>query len=562
MGRPLLVITLLLVILAGCDTPFDPRPVKPNPTPVPPSPTRQPRPNGGTLTLRLTADPGNLNPWLSGRDASAQSVGSLIFSGLTKLDNHLQPQPDLATSWDVSDDGTSLTFHLREGVLWHDGQPFTAQDVVWSYQTLARLPASTPAMLHIQDTVLGVEAVEPVSSTVRFTLKRRYSPILADFSMPVLPSHILSGTTPDKLTTSPFNGSPVGTGPFAYDTRQVGQSVTLKANEKYYAGRPSIDRVAFLVAPDERVAAEALAGGTLLLGQVAPDTAEKLVTGTYTGTKGSLRGGAYDEPGYDYVAFNLRATSPFSDTRLRKAWALAIDKPGLVFGATGGKGDPVWTDVPRASWAYNASAPQLGGNPDMARGLLSEAGWTDTNGDGVVDKGGKPLEVTLYVRADDATRRKAAELMSEQLAKVGMHVKVQAADFNTSMLARLSPNTNPPFDFDVMVLGWDRLSLDPDPFALFHSSQIPTQAAPGLLNFTGFSAPEYDSQVIEGRSAYDFARRKEIYARTQEIIADQLPYYFLWAQKFGVVASTKLKGDIDFGSPRYLWNADSWWIEP
>ncbi len=565
------MLALLITILAGCDTPQPPVPTNASPT-LPATPTHPPRPRGGTLTVRLTSDVGSFNPWLSGRDASAQTVAGLVFSGLTRLDNHLQPQPDLASSWEVSEDGTSITFHLRQNVQWHDNKPFTAQDVVWSYNTLARLPADTPTLLHIQDSVVSVKAVDPVTYTVRFNLKRRYSPIMADLSMPILPSHILSNTTPDKLAASPFNSAPVGTGPFAYESRQLGQLITLKSNPKYYTEQPAIDRVAFLVAPDDKVAEGAVKNNLLMLAQLPPDAAERLVkvTGGTTApsaTKGTtdsnnaIKGGFYDEPGFDFIAFNLRPTHVFSDTRLRKAFAWALDKPGLVFAATGSNNDPVWSDVPKASWAYNPNVPQFGGDPDKARSLLSEAGWHDTDGDGIVDKDSKPLEVTLYVRVNDPVRRKAADLIADEEAKVGIRVNVEVADFNTALLARISPNSNPPFDFDAMMLGWTRLGRDPDPFALFHSSQAPTQAEPSLLNFTGFSAPEYDSLVINARSTYDYAARTKIYARTQEIVAGELPYYFLWAQKFGIVASPKLHGDIDFTSPRYLWNVDQWWIK-
>jgi peptide/nickel transport system substrate-binding protein len=555
--RSILVLTVLALTWSGCD--FSPEPVRvtPRPTssPVPPTATRPPQRTGGTLTIRLAADAGSLNPWLSGRDQSAQSVAGLVFGGLTRLDNHLQPQPDLAESWDVSEDGTALTFHLRQGVEWHDGRPFTAEDVVWSYRTLARLRADTPALLHIQETVSAVEAVEPLSYTVRFSLKRRYSPLLADLAMPVLPSHILSGTEPDTLAEAPFNQKPVGTGPFAFQERQPNQSITLKSNERYYGGQPSIDRVAFLVAPDDKVAEDALKSGSLMIGQFPPEVAERLV-----GAGGGIRGGSYNEQGYDFVAFNLRPPRPFSDTRLRKAWAWALDKPGLVFAATGGSSDPVYSDVSKASWAYNPVVPQYGGNPEEARKLLSEAGWVDTNGDGIVEKDGKALEVSLYVRSDSPVRRKAADSMAEQLGRAGIRVKVEPADFGSALLGRISANAHPAFDFDVVMLGWTRSGVDPDPFALFHSSQIPTPASPGLLNFTGFSAPEYDALVIEGRSTYDYGRRKEIYGRTQEIVADQIPYYFLWAQKFGVAAGSKLQGEIDFASPRFLWNVEQWWI--
>jgi peptide/nickel transport system substrate-binding protein len=140
-------------------------------------------------------------------------------------------------------------------------------------------------------------------------------------------------------------------------------------------------------------------------------------------------------------------------------------------------------------------------------------------------------------------------------------LKVQPADFDTSIRAHISPNAQPPFDFDAVILGWTRTTVDPDSFALFHSSQIPTQASPGLLNIPGFQAPEFDSLSIQGRSTYDYGQRHDMYARVQAIVADQLPYYFLWAQKFGVVAGPKLQGDIDFSSPEYLWNINAWWVQ-
>lgn len=552
----LLVLALLVMLLVGCDTAQPPVQTKPDPSLPPATPTHPPRPRGGTLTIRLASDVASFNPWLSARDAAAQSVTGLIFNGLTRLDNHLQPQPDLASRWEVSDDGTSITFHLRQDVQWHDNKPFTAQDVVWSYNTLAKLSADTPTLLHIQDTVTSVQAVDPVTYTVRFNLKRRYSPIIFDLSMPILPSHILSNTTADKLVASPFNNSPIGTGPFIYESRQLGQQVTLKSNPKYYTEQPAIDRVAFLVAPDDKVAENAVKNGILILAQLPPDVAESLVKGG-SGIKGSF----YDEPGFDFIAFNLRPPHIFSDTRLRKAFAAAIDKQGLIYAATGSNNDPIWSDVPKASWAYNPNVTELGGDPSKARSLIAEAGWLDADGDGVANKDGKPLEVTLYVRVNDPVRRKAADMIATEEAKIGIRVNVEVADFNTALLARISPNSNPPFDFDAMMLGWTRLGLDPDPFALFHSSQIPTQAQPSLLNFTGFSAQEYDSLVLDARSTYDYAARKEIYIRTQEIVAGELPYYFLWAQKFGVVASPKLHGDIDLTSPRYLWNVDQWWIK-
>jgi peptide/nickel transport system substrate-binding protein len=556
--RPLLLLVLILaLLLAGCDSPPAPTPNVPQPTPTPPrpTPTVPDRPRTGTITVRLAADVQSLNPWFGGFDLNTQQVGSVIFSGLTRLDNHLQPQPDLAQNWDISPDGTELTFHLRQDVRWHDGQPFTADDVVWSYNMLKRISAENTSMLHIQEHIQSVEAVDPVSYTVRITLDQRYSPILSDLSFPILPSHILTGTDPGKLADSPFNSKPVGTGPFVYASRIAGQSISLNANEHYYGGGPLVQQLIFVVGGND-AAEQAVRDGTVLLSPLSPPSAERLVSEN----KG-VRGGSYDELGYDYIAFNLRDTNVFSDTRVRQAFSYAIDKQGLAFTAAGSGADPVWSDINKASWAYNPDIPQMNGNPDKSRALLTDAGWKDTNGDGIVEKGGKPLEVSLYVRSDNAVRIKAANAMVDPLARVGIRLKVQPADFNTSILSLLSPNAKPPFNFDAVMLGWTRTTVDPDSFALFHSSQIPTTTSPNLLNIPGFQAPEFDTLSIQGRTTYDFAQRHDIYSRMQTIIADQLPYYFLWAEKFGVVAGPKLKGDIDFSSPQYLYNINNWWVE-
>lgn len=559
----LLLLLILLPLLASCDLGPGP-PATPTPQPPPPTPTVPDRQRSGTLNLRLASDRRadgtylSLNPWLAGFDPNAQAVTGLIFSGLTRIDNRLQPQPDLAERWEVSPDGTRLTFYLRQDVTWHDGAPFTAEDVVWSYNTLRQISAQNTAMVHLQEWVQRVEAVDPVTSTVRFTLKGPYSPLLADLAMPILPSHILSATAPADIASAPFNDQPVGTGPFAYESRIPDQSISLAAAEGYYGGGPLIERVVFVVAPDEQLVEEAMLNGTLQFAQVSPSTAERLVT-----TGRGFTGGSFNELGYDFLAFNLRETRVFSDTRLRQAFAYALDKQRLAFDATGGGADPVWTDVNKASWAYNGGevAQRLNANPDEARRLLAEAGWTDTNGDGIVDKDGKPLAVSLYVRNDNDVRVRAAQSIVEPLARVGISLTVQPANFETSILARLDPGANPPFDFDLMMLGWTRTGFDPDAFALFHSTQIPTVASPTFLNITGFRAPEYDDLAFQARATYDFAARSEMYARMQDIVSDQLPYYFLWAEKFASVAGPTLKGDIDFTSPRYMWNINVWWIE-
>jgi peptide/nickel transport system substrate-binding protein len=579
-------VVLGLALLTGCDF-FAPAP---NSTPVPsptsaptsgspappsttgpastvaPTPTTPPNvPRGGTLTVRIPHDVTTLNPLFvdkgpGNQDAAAAQVTGLIFSGLTRLDDQLRPVPDLAESWDVAPDGLSLTFHLRPGVKWQDGSPFTSADVIWTYNTWLNLTGTTTLQYHLRDAVLQIQPADPPESTVRFWLKKPYAPILSDLAAPILPKHLLGDVPLAQLDASDFTFKPVGTGPYEFSDHKEGENVILAANPNYYGGPPNISRVAFLVAPDPQVAVNALSQGTLSLAEVPQAAWEEYAR--RPGIQSLLTLARYADPSYYFVAFNVRAGHALSDPRLRQAWALALNKEPLVSAATGGAGLPIWGDINPASWAFAPDAPRLNNDPARARQLLTAAGWTDTNGDGIVDKGGEPLKISLYVRADDPARRKAAELMGPPLAAVGISTTVVPVDFESVINAKIDPLHDPPFDFHAMVMGWDNQSPDPDDYALFHSSQIRSKSNPNGLNYIGYNSAEYDELSRKARSEYDPGKRAALYAQIQALLAQDLPYYFLWADQHYMVLSHRVQGPINLASPRYLWNVEKWWITP
>ncbi len=230
--------------------------------------------------------------------------------------------------------------------------------------------------------------------------------------------------------------------------------------------------------------------------------------------------------------------------------------------ATGGAGVPIWNDINPASWAYDPNAPHLTGDPARARQLLAEAGWTDTDGDGIVDKNGEPLKVDLYVRADDPTRRLAAELMGPPLAAVGISTTVAPVDFNSVIQAKIDPSRTPAFDFHAMIMGWDSQTIDPDDYALFHSSQIRSASNPNGLNYVGYSSPQFDELSRAARSTYDFPQRAALYQQIQQLLGTDLPYYWLWSDQHYMALSRSVHGPIDLASPFYLWNVAQWWIAP
>jgi peptide/nickel transport system substrate-binding protein len=524
-------------------------------------------PRGGTLTVRIPHDVTTLNPLFvdkgtGDRDEAAAQVTSLIFSGLTRIDDTLRPVPDLAESWDVAPDGLSLTFKLRSGVRWQDGTPLTPDDVIWTYNTWLNLTSTTTTALqyHLRDAVLQIGPGAQPDSTVRFFLKKPYAPILADLSAPILPKHLLENVPLDQLATNDFSFKPVGTGPFMFDSHKEGENVVLAANPNYYGGAPYLSRVAFLVAPDPQVAVDALSAGTLTLADVP-----KAAWDSYSrqpGIQSRLTLGLWADLGYYFVAFNDRPGNALSDLRLRQAWALALNKEALVDAATGGAGQPVWTDVDSASWAYAPDAPRLNNDPARARQLLAEAGWTDSNGDGIVDKNGEPLKIDLYVRADDPARIKAAQLMQAPLAAVGISTTVASVDFDSVISSKLDPSHNPAFDFHAMIMGWDRQTYDPDDYDLFSTSQIRNGANPNGLNYVGYSSPQFDDLSRKARSEYDPAKRAALYAQIQALLANDLPYYWLWSDQHYLVLSHTIGGPIDLNSPRYFWNVEKWWLAP
>jgi peptide/nickel transport system substrate-binding protein len=236
---------LALAVLAGCA--LDPPP-PPTPTPLPPTPT--PLPRGGNLTMRLAADPPDLRPWQP-RSRGEEQITALIYNGLTRLDAKLQPQPDLATGWDASQDGRLITFTLRTDVTWHDGKPFSAEDAAYTLSALRELSPTTALLTDI-DKIAQVDA--PTSSTLVISLTERYASIFADLAVPILPKHLLIGK---DIATLDFWTAPIGTGPFQFGERRPGTSVTLLANKRFYRGEPLLDRVALLVG-DPQVAAAAL----------------------------------------------------------------------------------------------------------------------------------------------------------------------------------------------------------------------------------------------------------------------------------------------------------------
>jgi peptide/nickel transport system substrate-binding protein len=570
---------LIAALLTGCNvadpapapaptaTPESPTattaPVAESPTDVPPTPTPS-IPQGGSLTIRLAGDVPNLKPWdLRSRDE--EIVADLLYNGLVRLDPALRPRPDLAERWEIAADGQTITFTLRSGVQWHDGEPLTAEDVAWTLNTLRTIAPSNALLFSLRSTIAQVRSAD--ATTVVITLTQPHAPLLAELTLPILPRHRLQNRTPEEIAELNLWNEPIGSGPFKLDTRTPGESIALLRNETYFRGAPNLEQIALVVAPDASVTRTALDDGRLLLAefadgsQSAPDDSP------------ALRGGTYPENGWYGVVFNTREDRLFADRRLREALARAVDVAAIVAEVAGDRGEPIASTISRIAWPYPNNLDLPAPDPEAARQLLDEAGWAPGE-DGVRQRDGQRLTARLWVRGDDSRRVAAAERIAAAAAEIGMELEVTPANFDTVILAKLAP----PYDFDLLLGSWVNAPnsagfptnrfYDPDDFALFHSSRVwqgQGDARTGLRNVGGFSNAEYDAAAEEARLAYDPDARAQAIARSQEVLRSELPYLLLWTDRVSVVINARVgsaNGPIAIDSPRYLWNVESWYLQP
>ncbi len=552
---------MLTVFLVGCNAvaTSEPTPTIVPPTPVP-APSATPLPRGGALTVRMAQEVADLRPWQP-RSRAEEQVSQMLYSGLMRLDAELRPQPDLAADWESSLDGRVLTFTLRSDVSWHDGQPFGADDVRFTLNSLRALPYTRTALLADLQRIENVTT--PDEQTVVLQLSERYAPLLAELTLPILPRHMLEGR---DLHSIDFWTVPVGTGPFQLDSREPEQSVVLTRHEAYHHGAPLLERVAFVVAPDSDITLEALQDEDLLLAELpwrAHRSAEAF---------DNVRLDSYPENGFYFLAFNLRDGRPFAELEVRQALARAIDVPRLVEVVTNGQGIPITNSAVPGSWADLTPPVVSGANLPGARDLLTEVGWILPPGGTIRERDGVPLTGALFVRGDDPRRVAAAERIAETAASIGIDINIERVDFNSVLLAKYAP----PYDFDLLLGSWmngagdpnfpDYAYYDPDDFSLFHSSQINVGTADTRItrNFIGFSDRVYDNHSPAARQLYNLDERIAAYEQTQARVANTLPYRYLWADRLPVALNkrvTTLDGPVDLASPLYFWNIERWYLQ-
>jgi peptide/nickel transport system substrate-binding protein len=496
---------------------------------------------GGTAIVAVTSDFQAFNPVTNTALVTMEVINFMLFTPLVQYGEDLEPEPYLAQSWDLDENG--VTFRLRPDVRWHDGQPVTAEDVKFTFD-LAKNPEAASLLESAYLTMVeSAQVIDP--QTIRFEFVAPHSRPLEAFWWAPVPRHVLEGVAPGELAQAPFNREPVGSGPYRFVSWAAGQQVTLEANPDFpeeLGGRPHLDRVVFRIVQEATTRlTEVLTGATDVNYTVLPDEARQV-----EGQRG-VELIHYPAREFLYVGMN-NARAPFDDPRVRLAVSHAIDRQGLRDAVLEGYAEPAAGMVP--PWhPMNPGVDPIPYDMETARRLLAEAGWEDTTGDGLVDRGGQPLRFTLML-SEDRLRQDIATVLQQQFRRAGIDVRLQVMEFQ-ALLAQHRGRT-----YQAVLASWilDTFRIDPTPLFSCEEARKPESA-----NRAGYCNPEGDRLMMAGLAETNDGRAQEIWGDfTRRLQQDQPIAFLLWPESMAGVGP-RIQG-VEMDARGKLVSASRWWI--
>lgn len=459
----------------------------------------------GVFRLALSGEPSVLNPLLS-TDTSSSSVEGYIFEGLIDVDRNLNYKPLLAEKWEVTNNGKRWLFYLKQNVKWHDGKPFTADDVIFTFNKV--LDPSTNTVRRSNYLINGkpIKIKKINDHLVEITLPETFAPFENAMTMQIIPRHIYAK---EDINRSKYNRQPIGTGPFKFKEWKSGSHIILERNENYHRQNALLKKIIYRIIPDTNTQLAALKRGELDMGNVPPKDYAKFLK------INKLNVYTYDQMFYTYLGLNL-TNKYFQDKRIRQALAYAIDKKQLVKTLFKDLAKPAYCPCSPVSWAYTDKIEKFEYNPAKAKKLLTGLG---------------PIKFTLLISQGSRDGQRAAVIIQQYLKDIGIQMDLQVMEWSA-----LLKKINDTKDFDAVLIGWS-LGIDPDAYSIWHSSEYPKG-----FNFIKYNNPEVDRLCILGRQTTDKPKRQAIYQKLWPIIAADQPYVFLWYPKSITAVSKKVGG--------------------
>ncbi len=487
---------------------------------------------GGTLITAITDDPVSLNG-IYANDGASVAVLSFVFNPLTLGGENWGTEitGDLAESWSVSEDGLTWTFNLHQGVKWHDGEELTAEDVVYTFQTIqtseAEIAPFRPRFMQ-GDEPIQFEAADDYTVVAHLTSPN--ASFFTDISVPIVPKHVLEG---QDLREGPFNRAPIGTGPFKVVEWNTAESIVLEANEDYFRGRPCIDRLIFRIIPDEQSQVAALQTGEL---DFLPNIPGASVP-TFEGNPDFTISVA-EQDSLFHMFLNL-ANPKFQDVRVRQALMTAIDRQAVVDIVRQGYGVVHNSHFDHVVPFYQQD--KLGGydyDPERAGALLDEAGISDTDGDGIRDVNGEPWTITITSFAGGfRDYADYAVVVQAFWQDIGVQTELEFGDLST-LVEQIYQERVVDKPYEAHTSGWSVIGPEPNSYANFY---MWTDAlGPNIPNYRN----EEVNQLFEAaRLETDFDARMAIYEQIETILWEELPTLPLYRNTEPAVLSSRFNID-------------------
>lgn len=501
----------------------------------------------GTLVMVSAAEPPTLLPPLAMFDINI-ALADQLYWRLADVGpdatsrGHQSFVPRLADRWEFSDDSLTILFRLDSAARWHDGRPVTARDVTFTFDVyrdtiINALPRSR------LDRIASV--TEQDSTTVAFRFSERYPEQFFDavYHMRILPHHLLDTIPRTALPSHPVARNPVGSGPFRFGHWDAGEAIELIADSAFFAGRPGVRRLLWRFSSDVPTMVTQLAAGEVdvLYPVSGLENIDRI------NREPDLRTLDVQSNAYAYVAFNFwdpadldRPHPLFADRQLRRAITMAVDRAAIVRGVMGDAGVVPVGPVTAGHWIWDDDIEQLPYDPDRARNLLSELGWSDSDADGVLDRNGQPLSFELLITSTSVLRERSAVFLQEQLKQAGIDMTIQTLEPN-AWGSRVFGSRR----FDSYFGSWLQ---DPSPGSVTESW---TTAGLDAGNAGGYANSDVDRLVQSARSEFDPAVAKEIWKEAIELINNDAPAIWI----YGGVVTVGIHDR--FENVSFPW--DEWW---
>jgi len=505
-----------------------------------PRPTARP-PN--TLVIGVLADIQNWNPYLTETKFSDDLL-ALVYPSLAveMPDYHEHPPtfaPALAERWESSENGLELTFHLRRDLIWSDGEPVTADDVVFTWQAQISEEVGWYGA-YTKDFIDSVEKID--EHTVKFSFSQMYPYRLMDANEGlILPAHAWKDIPFEDWHSTSWLPHVVGAGPFLPTAHVPQQDITLAANTNYRLGPPAkISRVVWRIVPDQlSLMTQLLAGEFDFVSSLAPEEAQRIETDP------NLRLVDIPHRGYTHICWNTTLPE-LADPRVRRALGMAIDRQTIIETVYRSYAQPSIGPILSTMWAFDETLEPLPYDPQSASQLLADAGWRDDDGDGTLEKDGRPLALEFLTNAENKMRQDICMLVTRNLRAIGVSVTPRTVEWGT-FLSRLRTGA-----FDGVVNRW----VEPTQIDLedvWHTTPEGVESS----NYGQYSNSEVDRLIEEVTEIRDIDLQKELYGQIQQLIVADQPYTFLVEGRKLRAISARVHGSIQNDATPYF-NLEAW----